>query len=123
MAEDRYLKCESCGTRFIWTGSEQEPEAPAPARCPGCRSLLPEPGRHRGLVKFYNARKGWGFIVQTQGRELFFHRSALADEGSQGLHDGELVEYAIQQTGRGPQAVGITRLEQPDATGADPGGL
>jgi CspA family cold shock protein len=110
MRQDFVLACASCHTRFLWTPIEQQSDAEQPACCPVCRRLLPADGRRRGLVKFYNARKNWGFITQPDGGEIFFHRSALAADEALPLHEGELVEYAVQPSPRGPQAVDLRRL-------------
>ena len=117
MNEDRLLKCTSCGTRFVWTYVEQNRDASPPVRCPGCRYLLPPEGRVRGVVKFYNIRKKWGFVAQPDGKEIFFHRSALPSNGEVGLHEGDLVEYAIQTTERGPQAIDLVLLERTEDDG------
>jgi cold shock CspA family protein len=109
MVQDRILTCTSCGTRFVWTAAD--PAGGQPAICPGCRAVLPAPGRQRGVVKFYSVRKKWGFIVQPDGREVFFHRSAWPSEGDQALHEGDLVEYAVEATARGPQAVELALLQ------------
>ncbi len=110
MLQDRFLLCSACGTRFVWTAAQQARQAVAPERCPACAVLLPAPGRQRGLVKFYNQRKGWGFITPTTGADVFMHRSGLADDALHPLHEGDLVEFALQDSERGPQAVAITRL-------------
>lgn len=108
MTADRFLTCTACGVRFVWTAFEQSRGGDAPRRCPACRILLPADGRRRGVVKFYNAARGWGFITPTEGPELFFHRSGLAAPAP--LREGDLVEFAVEQTPRGAQAIGITRL-------------
>lgn len=110
MKQDRYLICASCSTQFMWTPAEQQSDDQPPACCPACRLLLPAEGRRRGLVKFYNVRKNWGFITQPDGDEIFFHRSALAAGEELPLHEGELVEYAVESSPRGPQAVALRRL-------------
>jgi CspA family cold shock protein len=104
------LSCASCQTRFIWTPAEQQSGGEQPVYCPVCRRLLPAQGRRRGLVKFYSLRKNWGFITQPDGVEVFFHRSALAPDQALPLHEGELVEYAVEPSPRGPQAVDLRRL-------------
>lgn len=109
MAADRFLTCTSCGVRFVWTAFEQAQEGDAPMRCPACRLLLPAAGRRRGVVKFYNAARGWGFITPTEGPELFFHRSGLGAPIT--LREGDLVEFTVEQTPRGVQATRITCLE------------
>lgn len=111
MVSDRFSLCAGCGTRFVWTAQEQAGAAGQPALCPACRILLPAEERRRGVVKFYNVRNGWGFITQVQGGDVFVHRSGL-EEGVHPLLEGELVEFAVTQTGRGPQAVAVERLEE-----------
>jgi CspA family cold shock protein len=117
MTEDRFFICTSCGTRFVRTGVEQTLGDSPPALCPGCRHLLPAAGRVRGLVKFYNVRKKWGFIAQPDGKEIFFHRSAMSPAGDTALREGDLVEYAVQATARGPQAAELVLLD-PAGAGA-----
>ncbi len=109
MEDYRILACRSCGTRFVWTAAEQAESSASPELCPACRLLAPAAGRVRGVVKFYNARKGWGFIVPTEGKEIYVHRSGLA--GEEMLREGDLVEFAIEATPRGPQAVEVRRLQ------------
>jgi CspA family cold shock protein len=110
MRPDRFLYCASCQTQFLWTPVEQKRDDMAPAHCPGCRHLLPAGGRQRGVVKFYSLRKHWGFVTQPDGVELFFHRSALALDEPLPLHEGELVEYAVEQSPRGAHAIDLRRL-------------
>jgi CspA family cold shock protein len=118
MRQDRYLSCASCQTQFLWTPVEQKRDDMAPVYCPACRRLLPASGRQRGVVKFYSQRKRWGFVTQADGVELFFHRSALAPDEPLPLHEGELVEYAVEQSPRGLHAAAVCRLAQ--AGGGDP---
>lgn len=110
MRQDRYLACASCRTQFLWTALEQQQDEQPPTLCPACRYLLPAEGRRRGVVKFYSLRKHWGFITQPDGGEVFFHRSALAPGEEPPLLEGELVEYAVEQSPRGAQAIDLRRL-------------
>lgn len=113
MRPDRYLSCASCQTQFLWTPAEQQRDQEPPRYCPACRHLLPAGDRRRGVVKFYSQRKRWGFVTQPDGAELFFHRSALAPDEPLPLLEGELVEYAVEQSPRGAQGVDLRRLAQP----------
>jgi len=112
---DTLLTCEECGVEFIWTVTQQRKLAEQgvtlepPTRCPACQRLAASPGHHRGRVKWYNRSKGWGFITLTTGDEIFVHHSGLA-EGLESLRDGELVEFAVEQTRKGPQAVAVHPL-------------
>ena len=114
--EDRTLYCAHCGISFVWTREEQQviQDAQAavplpPALCPGCRHLLPAPGRERGLVHWYNARRGYGFITRAQGAEIYVHVSELCSGPR--LSAGALVEFAVGETERGPAALAIEVLE------------
>lgn len=67
--------------------------------------------RTQGRVKWFDPRKGYGFIALNDGQDVFVHYSAIDMEGFKTLEDGELVEFEIAQTDRGPQAENVTRLE------------
>jgi cold shock protein len=56
-----------------------------------------------GTVKWFNADKGYGFIAQESGDDVFVHVSAIQDGGS--LDEGEVVEFDVTQGRKGPQAV------------------
>lgn len=109
---DETLFCERCGISFLWSMEEQKAGAgqPPPNLCPGCRQLLPPPHRERGLVKFYNTRKRFGFLVRRNAPELFVHGSALAGVGR--LAEGDLVEFGVVETERGPAADAVRLLER-----------
>ncbi len=110
--EDRTLYCTHCGISFVWTREEQQVAQDgqgatphAPALCSGCQYLTPAPGRARGIVRWYNARRGYGFITRGQGPEIFAHVSELRDGPR--LAAGALVEFAVGETERGPAAQAI----------------
>ena len=58
-----------------------------------------------GTVKFFNASKGFGFIIQESGGELFFHISEV--QGGQEPQDGDKVEFEVGEGKKGPCAVGV----------------
>ena len=60
-----------------------------------------------GTVKWFNADKGFGFIEQENGEDLFAHFSAIQADGFKTLEDGENVTFDIEQGDRGPQATNI----------------
>ena len=65
----------------------------------------------QGTVKWFNAAKGYGFIEQEAGNDIFVHYSAISDDGFKTLNEGEKVEFEVSQNDRGKdQAVNVTRL-------------
>lgn len=83
-----------------------------PKYCPGCRQLLPPEGRERGLVKWYNRRKRFGFITRKDQPDLFVHGSAL--QARKPLYPDMLVEFSIRETDRGLAADRVQILEIPE---------
>ena len=61
-----------------------------------------------GKVKWYNARKGFGFIEGEDGKDIFVHRTSL-DQGVF-LNEGDSVEYEIEESDKGPKAINIKKL-------------
>lgn len=60
--------------------------------------------RERGTVKWFNASKGFGFIVRNDGEEIFVHFRSIRGEGRRGLRDGQSVSFIVAQSDKGPQA-------------------
>lgn len=65
---------------------------------------------HQGTVKWFNAKKGYGFITDDDGSEVFVHFSALNMDGFKELKDGERVEFEVTSGEKGPQAANVSRL-------------
>ena len=64
----------------------------------------------QGTVKWFNAKKGYGFISDAEGKDIFVHFSALNMDGFKELKDGEAVEFEVIEGDKGPQAANVTRL-------------
>jgi CspA family cold shock protein len=63
-----------------------------------------------GTVKWFNADKGFGFITQENGPDVFVHFSAIADmTGYKSLNEGDQVEFQITQGAKGPQAQSVKK--------------
>ncbi|NWF57061.1 MAG: cold shock domain-containing protein [Syntrophaceae bacterium] len=63
-----------------------------------------------GRVKWFNDAKGYGFIEQEGGRDIFVHYTAIAGEGFKSLAEGQKVEFEIIEGAKGPQATKVTKL-------------
>lgn len=63
-----------------------------------------------GTVKWFNVKKGYGFISDATGNDIFVHYSALQMDGFKELKDGESVEFEVVDGEKGPQAANVTRL-------------
>jgi CspA family cold shock protein len=62
-----------------------------------------------GTVKWFNASKGYGFIAHEGGKDVFVHFSAIQTEGYRSLNEGDQVEFSIEESPKGPQAVNVTK--------------
>ncbi|NWF56038.1 MAG: cold-shock protein [Syntrophaceae bacterium] len=63
----------------------------------------------RGRVKWFNEQKGFGFISQDGGEDLFVHFSSIQQDGFKVLHEGDEVEFEIAQGKKGLQAVDVVK--------------
>lgn len=63
----------------------------------------------KGTVKWFNDAKGYGFIAQTSGDDVFVHFSHIISDGFRTLAEGDEVEFDLEQTDRGLQAAKVIR--------------
>jgi len=63
----------------------------------------------QGIVKWFNDRKGYGFISQEDGNDVFVHFSSINAEGYKTLSEGDRVEFDIEESDRGPEAKNVTK--------------
>lgn len=66
-----------------------------------------------GKIKWFNNSKGYGFIGQDDGPDVFVHYSAIEGDGYRTLQEGDLVEFDVVQGPKGPQATTVTKQVEP----------
>ena len=64
----------------------------------------------QGTVKWFNNKRGWGFIVKEDGEEIFVHYSAIKGDGFRSLDEGQQVQFDIEQGDKGPAAANVEIL-------------
>jgi len=114
---DTFVTCESCGKQFVFTVekqrqmSERGQEVTPPATCKACIPKVDYGDKLHGEIKWFNLEKGYGFIAEDGGNEIFVHRNSvvLTEEGTlPRLDEGQEVLYERSDTPKGPQAVQVT---------------
>jgi CspA family cold shock protein len=113
---DQKITCAECGETFFFTVTEQrrlaeqgQPIEP-PDLCRTCTQRIKYKGKLHGRIKWFSREKGYGFLVQADGSEIFVHRTGipLTEEGSlPALEEDQEVLYEVIETSRGPQAVQV----------------
>ena len=76
-------------------------------------------GSEKGVVKWFNDDKGFGFIEHSTGRDVFVHYSVIDSSGFKTLKDGEVVEYEIKEGPKGLHAVKVQRVESEEEGSAE----
>jgi CspA family cold shock protein len=64
----------------------------------------------QGTVKWFNESKGFGFIEQEEGKDIFVHYSAIQGEGFKTLNEGDKVEFDVVDGPKGPAAANVNKL-------------
>ena len=65
---------------------------------------------NKGTVKWFNASKGFGFIEQEDGEDIFVHYSAIQTDGYKSLDEGASVNYEVVEGNKGPAAANVVQL-------------
>jgi CspA family cold shock protein len=101
--DDRPERREERHEQATPTTTYDRPARAAAIEEPETIQIDPQTGKYIGRVKWYNAKKGYGFIVRGAGEEIFFHKSATVGEMEE-FEDGQWVLYDVETTNKGPEA-------------------
>lgn len=63
-----------------------------------------------GVVKWFDVKKGYGFIKREEGQDLFVHFSSINMDGYKRLNEGDQVSFEVEDTSRGPQAKNVIKI-------------
>lgn len=66
--------------------------------------------KEKGRVKWFNNKKGFGFIERENGEDVFVHYSSIAGQGYKTLNEGDMVEFEVVKREKGLQAVNVVKL-------------
>jgi CspA family cold shock protein len=114
---DTLVVCQECGKQFIFTVEKQRQmsekglDVTPPDLCDTCTQRVKHGGRLHGRIRWFDPGKGYGFIADDAGKDLFFHRTGviLTEAGSlPPLEEGQEVLFEVTESPKGPQATGVT---------------
>lgn len=114
---DRILRCIGCGADFLFAVEEQRELVsrglpPRRRFCQACRSSGEMRSGCEGWVKWFDERKGYGFIEWDEGEDVFVHYSSIRDQGFRTLKEGERVRFGVTKGTKGLQAVDVVRVSE-----------
>ncbi|MGA3175134.1 MAG: cold shock domain-containing protein [Syntrophorhabdales bacterium] len=61
----------------------------------------------KGIVKWFNESKGFGFIAQDDGEDVFVHHTSISGSGFKSLSEGQAVTFDVEKTPKGPRAINV----------------
>ena len=98
-------------------GDEDDPDADnAPPQSPkpsaGAGQIAHRAGQDTGVVKWFNDKKGFGFVVDSEGRDVFVHYATIEGSGFRTLEDGETVRFDYIDSDKGRKATRVERLDR-----------
>jgi CspA family cold shock protein len=118
---DEILRCVSCGEDYLITVEEQcelqgKGLVSQGRYCQTCRPSVKAGLQCEGRVKWFDDRKGYGFIEWNDGEDVFVHYSSIRGQGFRTLAEGEGVRFRVEEGEKGLQAQDVIRLSDVPST-------
>lgn len=94
--------------RFQPRAAEEKPQSQPSQEVVGPETIQidPQTGKYIGRMKWYNVKKGYGFIVRGGGEEIFFHKTGTVGDPLE-LQEGQWILYDVEETHKGPEATDV----------------
>jgi CspA family cold shock protein len=109
------VECKRCGTSFILSPTycdwlaRRGVKVIQPMLCATCFSKVGPLPKQRGVIKWFNPHKHYGFIDAEEGEDVFFHQEQIV-EGGKEAHEGQRARFHVRYAERGPQALNVEVL-------------
>ncbi len=104
----RVLGCVIPQWSGAWSQVSRATDRPYTRKWRTFRTRSGKLSREQGVVKWFNAAKGYGFIQRQSGEDVFVHFSAIQMDGYKSLTEGQAVEFEVKQGPKGYQAENVT---------------
>jgi CspA family cold shock protein len=111
----RVVECKRCGTSFILSPTycdwpaRRGVKAIQPMLCATCFSKVGPLPKQRGVIKWFNPHKQYGFISGEEGEDVFFHERQIV-EGREAAHEGQRARFHVRYGEKGLQALNVEVL-------------
>jgi CspA family cold shock protein len=107
------IVCQRCGRGFVLTSTYRDwlarrgAQIILPVLCPTCFMKAGPMPKQRGEVKWFDSKKHYGFIVTTEGEEIFFHQRQILNGDGNETHQGQTVRFHVRHMTKGPEALNV----------------
>lgn len=110
--------CQRCGRAFSTSPTyldflaRRGVRVVVPVLCPACFTKTGSLPKRRGQVKWFNPRKGYGFVTTEEGEEVFFHETQLVENDGMELSEGRQVRFHVHFPRKGPEALNVELMAE-----------